>query len=100
MKKGTAISICFLLMLVSWIPTISSDEPVFSNTLYVGGTGPGNYSTIQSAIDDASSGDTVFVYNGTYYEHINVDKSIWLIGESNESTCINSFFGTTIIIES
>ncbi|MBS3772626.1 MAG: hypothetical protein KGY55_00305 [Candidatus Thermoplasmatota archaeon] len=26
---------------------------------YVGGSGPGNYSTIQAAVDDASNGDTV-----------------------------------------
>ncbi|MEF8847999.1 MAG: hypothetical protein V5A68_02570 [Candidatus Thermoplasmatota archaeon] len=29
--------------------------------LYVGGRGPGNYSTIQNAIDNANTGDTVFV---------------------------------------
>jgi hypothetical protein len=34
--------------------------------LYVGGSGEGNYSTIQDAVDNASDGDTVFVYNGTY----------------------------------
>jgi len=58
------------------------------NTLYVGGTGPGNYSTIQSAINDASDGDTVFVYNGIYYENIEVDKSINLKGEDRNSTII------------
>ena len=36
------------------------------NTLYVGGTGPGNYTSIQNAVDNASDGDTVFVYDGTY----------------------------------
>jgi hypothetical protein len=28
---------------------------------YVGGSGEGNYSTIQDAVDNASDGDTVFV---------------------------------------
>jgi hypothetical protein len=37
------------------------------NWLYVGGSGPGNYTKIQDAIDNASNGDTVFVFNGTYY---------------------------------
>ena len=31
------------------------------NTLYVGGSGPGNYSSIQDAIYAASDGDTVFL---------------------------------------
>ena len=34
--------------------------------------------TIQSAIDAAHSGDTVFVYNGVYYENVVIDKTITL----------------------
>ena len=49
------------------------------NTLYVGGDGPGNYSTIQDAIDDAVDGDTVFVYSGIY-DRVCIQKSISLIG--------------------
>jgi parallel beta-helix repeat protein len=64
--------------------------PTDRKTLYVGGSGPGNYSKIQDAIDNASNGDTVYVYNGTYYESLNVFKSINLIGEDKESTIIYS----------
>lgn len=39
-------------------------------TLYVGGSGPGNYTTIQSAINESSNGDTVFVYSGIYYDNV------------------------------
>jgi parallel beta-helix repeat protein len=64
-----------------------------SNTLYVGGTGPGNYTTIQDAINDAEDGDTVFVFNGTYYEYVEIDKSINLKGEDREITeIINSYY--------
>ena len=61
------------------------------NTLYVGGNGTGNYSKIQNAINDASNGDTVFVYDDSspYYETLVVDKSIQLIGEDRNTTVIN-----------
>ncbi|UCD13579.1 MAG: right-handed parallel beta-helix repeat-containing protein, partial [Thermoplasmatales archaeon] len=60
-------------------------------TLYVGGSGPGNYSTIQDAIDDATDGDTVFVFDNSspYYEHVIVNKSINLIGENRDTTVID-----------
>jgi len=60
-----------------------------SNTLYVGGNGTGNYSKIQDAIDNSSDGDTVFVYNGTYYENVKVDKSINLTGQDKDTTIID-----------
>jgi len=67
-----------------------SIKPVsFGNILYVGGSEPGNYSKIQDAIDNASDGDTVFVYSGTYYENINIKKSINLIGEDKNTTVID-----------
>lgn len=69
---------------------------LFGKTLYVGGSGPGNYSSIQDAIDNASDGDTIFVFNGTYglaHSTIRVYKSINLIGENKVNTIIN---GTSI----
>lgn len=61
----------------------------YSKILYVGGDGPGNYTLIQDAIDNASDGDTVFVYNGSYIENLIVDKSINLIGENKHTTIID-----------
>ena len=64
--------------------------PLNGKTLYVGGSGPGNYTKIQEAIDDASDGDTVYVYDDSspYYENLNVSKSIYLIGEDKNTTII------------
>ncbi|ODS40616.1 MAG: hypothetical protein A7315_08065 [Candidatus Altiarchaeales archaeon WOR_SM1_79] len=60
-----------------------------ASTLYVGGVGSGNYTSIQWAIDNATSGDTVFVYNGTYYENVVVNKTINLAGENKDTTIID-----------
>jgi nitrous oxidase accessory protein len=59
--------------------------------LYVGGSGPNNYTEIQAAIDNASIGDTVFVYNDSspYYENVKVNKSINLLGEDKNTTIID-----------
>ncbi len=55
--------------------------------LYVGGAGPGNYSTIQSAINAAAWGDTVYVYSGNYSENV-IFGALSLIGEDMNSTII------------
>jgi len=60
------------------------------NTLYVGGSGPNNYTKIQDAIDDASDGDKIFVYNGTYYGGLIINKTVSLIGESRNNTIIDA----------
>ena len=39
-----------------------------------------NYTTIQEAIDNASSGDEIHVDSGTYYENVNVTKQLTLRG--------------------
>jgi len=61
--------------------------------IYVGGNGPGNYTKIQDAIDNASDGDTVFVFNGLYDGGLIVNKSISLIGENKSSTYIEGTAG-------
>ena len=49
------------------------------------------YSTIQAAIDSPETldGHTIFVYNGIYYEDVDVNKSIFLLGENSNNTIID-----------
>jgi nitrous oxidase accessory protein len=64
--------------------------PMFrGNTLYVGGSGPGNYSKIQDAVNASSDGDTVFVFKGSYYGKVLINKSISVLGENASRTFIN-----------
>jgi parallel beta-helix repeat protein len=69
---------------------VTSVVSMNGRTLYVGGSGPGNYTKIQDAADNASDGDTVFVYDDSapYYENIAIHSSIRLIGENRETTSI------------
>ncbi|MCK5300955.1 MAG: right-handed parallel beta-helix repeat-containing protein [Thermoplasmatales archaeon] len=76
-------------VVVSYNVDKSSTLSFDGNTLYVGGSGPNNYTRIQDAIDYASDWDTVFVYTGSYYENVLVNKSISLIGEDRNLTFID-----------
>jgi hypothetical protein len=75
--------------------TFRPSEPLNRGWLYVGGSGPGNYTTIQSAIDNANPGDTIFVYNGIYQEQVNVTRSVLLKGQNNTGTIIAGGFNVS-----
>lgn len=68
------------------------------NWSYVGGSGPGNYSRIQDAINNASVGDTVFVFKGTYFENLIVWKGILLFGQNRDSTIIDGSRSTENVV--
>ncbi|MBN1761676.1 MAG: right-handed parallel beta-helix repeat-containing protein [Methanomicrobia archaeon] len=47
-----------------------------------------SYSSIQEAVNAAQLGDTIYVHNGTYREHVVVNKPLALIGENKHTTII------------
>jgi parallel beta-helix repeat protein len=60
---------------------------------------PGDFSSIQQAVNNVSSGDTIFVHTGIYSEHVVINKSIALVGENRDSTIIDgSQYGNVIYI--
>jgi len=87
-KKIILFGCIFLLILTSLTQISSSNMISGNNTIYVDDDGTSDYTRIQDAIDNASDGDTIFVYNGTYYENIIIDKAIRLIGEDRYSCII------------
>jgi parallel beta-helix repeat protein len=108
MKKLLVLGIIILFIGIS-LPTNgievenSSTVSFDGKTLYVGGSGPGNYTSIQSAIDDANPGDTVFVYDDSspYIDYdIQINKSINLIGENRNTTVLNSWGDDVIEVSS
>jgi len=91
-KKSIAIGIIILFLFCNISFTTLSDgnsNNLSGKTLYVGGSGDGNYSKIQDAIDNASDDDTIYVYSGTYFEDVKIYTSIVLQGEDKESTIIH-----------
>ena len=99
-----AFGITFLFLGTCINPSVATDNikksfiSIYSGkTLFVGGSGEDNYTKIQDAVDNASDGDTVFVYSGIYFENVIVNTSINLIGEDRNTTSIDANFSGDVI---
>ena len=66
LKKSFVTAILVISALVMFTAVASATD------IYV----PDDYAKIQGAIDNATAGDTIFVYNGTYYENINLKDGV------------------------
>lgn len=96
-RKWLAVGI--ILLFIGTIITPSNGQELAmrsqpnsrGDTLYVGGSESGNYTKIQDAINNASDGDTVFVFDDSspYNESVKINKAIRLIGENQQTTVIN-----------
>lgn len=112
-RKGSAVGIILLFIVLNIAPGINAKTPQTDRSIaiydfrspqkghwmYVGGTGPGNYTRIQDAINDSDDGDTIFIYAtaSPYYEHLRITKSISLQGEAKKSTIIDGGGKHTVI---
>ena len=86
MRKTISVVVCLTLVLT----TVGFSTAVNVNdTIYVDDDGGADYTTIQEAIDTASNGDTIFVYPGTYYGSIRINKTLTLTGEEKTLTIID-----------
>ena len=91
MKRKMFSAVTLTLLLASMLTLAFNIQPVKSDpkTWYVDDDGGADFTKIQDAIYAASPGDTIYVYNGTYYENIVVDKTVLLIGEDRNITIID-----------
>ena len=76
-KKISSVLIIYMLVIVSFFGLCvfeNGNDSVKAANLIVG---PGQtYTSIQSAINAASSGDTIYVYNGTYNENLVINTKM------------------------
>ena len=61
----TIVLILFVLISFPMIKVDAQAQPIVV---------PDDYSTIQDAINNANEGNTIFVKEGVYFEHIKIDK--------------------------
>lgn len=94
-ERWLTVGIILLFIGAGILPALAQDmeKPSLPGSrggwLYVGGSGPGNYTRIQDAINNATEGDTIFVYHGVYYEYNLKISKLNLIGEDKNTTIID-----------
>jgi|GEM_PF-894637 len=86
-----------------WVLIILGILAVFAIVSIVGNAkiiyvGPSEkYTSIQSAIDNATDGDTIIVRDGIYYENIKVTKRLTIKSENGSDNCIIDGGGKTVV---
>ena len=103
-RKCLVVGIILLFIGICIVPAMAQniEKPLPAsrgNWLYVGGSGPGNYTKIQDAINNAVNGDTVYVFQGIYNESLIIDKSLTALGEDKNNTVIDGQFKKTKIVQ-
>lgn len=75
MKKISNQNVCIILFIVLGVTVTQASAEVFT----VDGNGGGNFTSIQNAVDNAHSGDTIMVNPGVYRENIAVNKEVTIL---------------------
>ncbi|UCH89203.1 MAG: fibronectin type III domain-containing protein [Thermoplasmata archaeon] len=92
--KGMTVIIAIIVIFTAFVGLEvenSSGETVKGpSTIVVDWNGTGQYTTIQDAIDNATAGDTIRVYDGVYKENVNVWKKVKLVGNGTSRTIISA----------
>jgi parallel beta-helix repeat protein len=106
MKRSFLTMLCLLSICTYALSLRISLIQALPNTVYVDDNninGPWNgtpqhpYRNITSGLAHALTGDTVYVYDGTYSEQLIIDKRISLTGENKYSTIIDGKKGGNVI---
>jgi nitrous oxidase accessory protein NosD len=102
MKKRLMPNLILIILALSMFFIVKADITYGNTVIIVDDDGDADYSNIQDAIDAASNGDTIRVYEGIYFENIIIDKNLFLIGNGSHNTIIDgnkSFYVVKIIAD-
>jgi len=95
--KGAILFLLALFLVILSLTPLFPRATVSEATAFASIIVPDNFTTIQEAINNANSGDTIFVSSGIYYEHVVVNKTVVLIGENRETTIVDGSNAGTVI---
>ena len=100
-SKNRKFGVILLALVVLLTAALVFTGSANAKTLYVDDDdGPEiNFNTLQDAIESANSGDSIFVFSGTYKENVNINKdNLIIIGESKSNTTIQGIGKTCVYI--
>ncbi|MFE3845557.1 NosD domain-containing protein [Thermoplasmatota archaeon] len=103
MRNHTQIFFNFFIIVFLFgallVPSISSYEPVSVGTVWVDDNADPSWydathvKTIQEGVDNASVGDTIYVWAGTYYGNVSIGKTVTLIGNGTGISIVDLYVG-------
>ncbi len=87
--RVVVLTVTILLCFFIFSFTVENIRATDENTIFIDdnydnstyGFGVNHFNQIQSAINAASVGNTLYVYSGVYYENLLINKSISIVGE-------------------
>ena len=94
--------IALVLALIAALSGVANASQLYVNETgwwHEGGAFTPDSTPVQSAVNGAESGDSIYVYGGSYTENVNVDRTLTLIGEGADAVTVtaavtsNSVFG-------
>ena len=97
MERRSFITSGMLVLIAGMLLILILPDQTGGDTITVADDGSGDFMTIQDGINNASAGDTVRVYEGRFFEHIIVNRTISLIGNATGETIIDGD-GTGIVV--
>jgi len=80
------------VLLIAFIILTITTLPAMADTLTVDGSQGADYRSMQQAVNNATSGDTILVYPGNYTESVYINKKLTILSKSGNpaDTIVNA----------